>query len=314
METPAFITYMAERLNATLTRENIRDMINIAQNEILSNDNRITRIVPDPFLHTGSDDFTGHATNNTSGAFTFEVNETIPTTTPTRGYLLVTEGGITDRYKYVSYSGKIFTLADGVSLSRTYTSAATVVVDDFTLIASGAIFSSRKNDTTTQFDVRRVTRVYAFRSRTGGWPFGYSRFARFGLNNTSFRPDRVRNINSPELEVSADTFESFLPNNGDCEIEAWRENTPGNTTDVYMCRAQRWADQVLTEDVPLTIPGDHWQTTLLKWGILKDVEYTEYGRDDNPQDKYDKALIKFLTWAAAGVDTTTPRRTLPRPV
>jgi len=309
MNTNAFVTFMSERLNASLSREKILNMCNRAQNEILSNDNRITRIVPDPFIHTGSDGMTAIA--NSGGIFTFTVNATIPSTTPTKGYIMVTEGGTTERYEYISYSGAIFVLADGVSLSKAYTVAATAVVDDISLIASGAIFSSKQNNKIEQYDVRRVTRLYAFRSKTGGWSSGYGRYGKFSLNGSSFRPDRVMNINSVEVEVESDTTESQEAITGDCRIDFWRENAPGNTTDVYICRAQRWANQLLTEDVPLTIP-DRWQTNLLRYAILRDVEYTEYGRNDKPEGLYEKYLKEFLLWAEAGVDTTTPTRTLPK--
>lgn len=311
METNAFITFMSERVSASLSREKLLNMTNRAQNEILSADNRITRIVPDPFLHTGSVGFTAAAGNNL-GLFTFTVTTAIPLTTATRGYLLVTRvGGVIDRYKYVSYSGSVFALADGVALLFTYTTSATAIVDDLEQIASGAIFSSKQNNRTQQYDVRRITRVYAFRSKTGGWLGGYGRFGNFSLNNSSFRPDRLMNINAVEIEVSADTSESLEAISGDAIVDIWRENAPGNTTDVYIARAQRWPDQLLTEDVPLTIP-DKFQTTLLRYAILRDIEYTEYGRNTKPEELYEKYYAEFLLWAAAGVDTTTPTRTLPK--
>lgn len=310
METNAFVTYMSERLNASLSREKILNMANRAQNEILGTDNRITRIIPDPFIHTGSAGMVA-AAGNTIGLFTFTVNAAIALTTPTKGYLMVSEGSTTERYEYTSYSGAVFTLADGVSLEKTYTTAATAVVDDFALIASGAIFSSKQNNRVEQYDVRRVSRIYAFRSKTGGWLGGYGRFGLYSTNNSSFRPDRLMNLNAVEIEVEADTSDSLEALSGDCRIDNWRENAPGNTVDVYMCRAQRWPEQLLTEDVPLTIP-DKFQTTLLKYAILRDVEYTEYGRNNNPEDLYEKYLKEFLSWAAVGVDTTTPTRTLPK--
>jgi hypothetical protein len=300
---------MEERLNDTLSREKILNSINRSQNEILSNDNRITRIISDPFIHTGSQNFTD-AGANTIGLFTYTVVETIPLDTPTKGFLLITDT-TTDQVEYVSYSGSVFTLADNVSLPRTYNSTATSVVDDLNIIASGAIFNASPNMTTLQYDIRRVDRVYAFRSKTGGWPGGYGRWGSFSTNNSSFRPDRLMNLNSDEIEVSCDTAESLEPLSNDCRITMWRENTPGHTTDVYMARAQRWPAQVLTEDVPLTIP-DRWQTNLLAYAILRDVEYTEYGRNTVPEEMYQKYLKDFLTWAESGSDSTTTTRTLPK--
>jgi hypothetical protein len=308
MDTNAFVTFMSERLNASLSREKILNMTNRAQNEILSHDNRITRIIPDPFIHTGSDGFNGDLANNI-GDFDFVVTQTIPLTTPTKGYIIVTDGNFVDRYHYTEYNGSIFTLADGTSLIRTYTTAATIVVDDLSLLSSGAIFSSKGNNRVEQYDVRRVTRVYAFRNKTGGYPSGYG--VGGVSNNSSFRPDRLMNLNSVEIEVETDTSESQEALLGDARIDFWRENAPGNTSAVYMCRAQRWPDQLLNEDVPLTIP-DGWQTNLLKFAILRDVEYTEYGRNDRPEEMYEKYLMDFKKWAEAGVDTTTPTRTLPK--
>ena len=310
METSAFVTYMVERLNDALSREKILNMMNRAQNEIFSNDNRITRIVPDPFIHTGSDAFTDPGTN-TSGLFTYTVVETIPLTTPTKGFILITDSSVTDSVEYVSYSGSVFTLADGVSLPRTYTSSATSVVDDFNIIASGALFGSSPNQLTKQWDVRRVTKVYAFRSNIGNWLGGYGWWGVYTTSNASSRPNKLRNLNSNEIDISSDTSESLEPITGDCLIQPWRQNPPGDTTDVFIARAQRWPQQLLTEADPLTLP-DRWQTNLLKYAILRDVEYTEYGRNDNPELLYDKYLTEFLTWADSGVDTTTPTQTLPK--
>ena len=119
------------------------------------------------------------------------------------------------------------------------------------------------------------------------------------------------NPNTVEIDVEADTSDSLEAMLGDAIIDFWRENAPGNTSSVYMGRAQRWPDQLLTEDVPLTIP-DRYQTTLLRYAILRDIEYTEYGRNDKPEDLYKKYLDDFLLWAATGVDTTTPTRTTPK--
>jgi hypothetical protein len=312
MNTNAFVTYMAARINGNLSRENILNRTNLAQNEILGNDNRITRIIPDPFIHTGSDTFDG-VFGQIIGAFSYDIFPgPIPLTTPTQGYLIVSDqSGNVDRYHYVSYSGNTFTFADGVSLVRTYTTNATAKVDDIECIASGSIFSSKQNNRVEQYDVRKVFRVYAFRSKTGGWPGGYGRFGAFSTNNSSFRPDMLLNPNSVEIEVEADTDESLEAMSGDCKINFWRQNAPGNTADVYMCRAQRWPAQLLTEAVPLTIP-DKFQTNLLRYAILRDVEYTEYGRSDNPETLYEKYLAEFLSETSVGVDTTTPTRTLPK--
>jgi hypothetical protein len=70
-------------------------------------------------------EYTSHATNNTSGKTTFEVQENISQNTQSSGYISVID--YTDRsvqeYEYASWSGKIFYLDTGppaVTLDRTY--------------------------------------------------------------------------------------------------------------------------------------------------------------------------------------------------
>lgn len=78
--------------------------------------------------------YSSHATNNTSGASTFEVTTTIETDTPLSGYIRVpirnAAGMIVgeDRYQYDSWSGSIFTLNVSNTLSATYDSNDTAYV------------------------------------------------------------------------------------------------------------------------------------------------------------------------------------------
>ena len=308
MLTPAFVTYMLQRLNANITREQLLDKINIAQNEILSHENRFTRIVPDPFFHTGSDDFVA-ASGNNIGDFDLVISTTIPLTTPTKGILLITESSVTDRVQYTSYSGSTFTLSDGVSLPRTYTVAATIVVDKFECVISGCVFSSIQGQTTRQYDVRNIARIYAFQDRRSGFRLFGDQFFR-GSIRASFRPERMVNRNLQEIEISSDVMQSLEPLSEDASLINWRENDPDTTTDVFIVNAYRWPDQLTNEDVRLTIP-ERFQTTLLKYAILRDSEYTEYGRNDNPEFLYEKYLKEFLGFAKQSANTdhsvTLPR-------
>jgi len=83
---------MVSNLSADLTREQIVDMTNRAQNEILSHDNNITRIKPDPNVHTGSDDMTGTIAN-TSGLASFTVTANIDTAVATKGFIQISDTG-----------------------------------------------------------------------------------------------------------------------------------------------------------------------------------------------------------------------------
>jgi len=313
---------MSERLNADLTREQILDMTNKAQNEILGHANRITRIVPDPFIHTGSDDLTGitpNGANNLIGDILFRIDESPSLDTPSAGFIQITNtDGTLDKYEYHSIlrlpddTSNAFVLADGVSLDKTYPGGELVKVDIHDIIASGALFSSIKKDRRIQFDVRSVTRVYAFRSKVPGFANRFG-FGAFNRQSGSFKPDRLKNYNDPEVDITADSIQSMEPLSKDCRIVEWEDNPPPDKleTTLWRCRAQRWPNQLTNEDVLLEIP-DQFQTNLLRFAILKDEEYKEYGRDDNPNDRYEDFLSKFLTWAEGATTSTTKTYATPR--
>ena len=315
MQTNEFITYMAERLNADLTREQILDMTNKCQNEILAHDNRITRILPEPFMHTGSDSLTGTA-SNALGDITFDVTTVIPTTVATKGYIQVTDAGTTDKYEYQNFTGSSFILADDVTLTRAYTTSATMEVAQFDIIVSGALFSSVRNERNiVQWDVRRVSRIYAYSNNIGGRGYLSSGFGGFGANSStgSRNPEFTNNYNGNQIEVPADSIESKEPLSGDCRVVFWQDNSPPKnpSQQVYFTRAQRWPNQLINEQVPLEIP-DRFQTTLLRFAILRDEEYREWGRDDNPNEKYNEFMKEFLTWADEGSESVTKTYTDPR--
>jgi len=215
--------------------------------------------------------------------------------------LLVTQT-TTTKYEYASYSGKVFTLKNGVTLSASYTSAATATVDTYELIASGALFSSIANRT-TQWDIRKVQRVYTFSSDD-------SRYTAYGGSDIkSYRPDRQANSNSYDVEVSVDSTESLEPNSKDAKIVFWRENDPGVSTAEFLAEAYRWPDQLTSESVAITIPA-RFHTNLLYYAVLKDIEYEEYGSADRPMQLYEKYLKEFLDEVNRGA-TTEQRQTLP---
>ena len=303
MQTSEFITYMAERMHGDLSRANIRDIANRVQNEILSVPNRLTRIKPDPYVHTSSSDYTSHASNNSSGDGTFEVTANIKTTDPTSGYLIITDGTNTDKLKYASYSGAIFTLADGVTCARNYDSTYTATIDAYQNIASGSIFSSINNQT-TQWDIRSVKRIYTFSNND------YDFRSYEGANVASYRPEHFNNMNSQEIEIPVDCEPSIEPDSKDCEITFWRENDPGNTTDVFIAQAYRWPAQVTTESIALTIP-DWGQRNVLRFGMLADEEYRENGDDTRAATRYENALKEFQRKIADG-SVSNPQHTFPR--
>lgn len=86
--------------------------------------------------------YTSHATNNTSGAGTFQVQEAIETDTPSSGYIRVpTRNGSgvivgEDRYQFVSWTGSVFTLVG--TLTKTYDGNDTAYVPYIDVQAIGA--------------------------------------------------------------------------------------------------------------------------------------------------------------------------------
>jgi len=75
--------------------------------------------------------YTSHASNNTSGDTSFEVQEDIATDTPSTGTLRVVDDSSSteQRYRYSSWSSKTFTLVTGASGSATSGSSGQTLVD-----------------------------------------------------------------------------------------------------------------------------------------------------------------------------------------
>lgn len=160
-------------------------------------------------------------------------------------------------------------------------------------------------DGTTTYDVRNVSRIYTFNIRSSPI-FEYG-----GINRTSHRPEVMVNpMASDETVIPSDCVQSIAPSSTDCLVKLWRENDPGTQTTVYLAEAYKWPTQLTTEAVALSIP-EQFQRGLLKYAVLKELEYTEYGSADNPEELYKKELAKFDAWASRGATTritcTPPR-------
>lgn len=95
--------------------------------------------------------FTSHATNNTSGSATFEVNEVIPSDVPSEGYIrVVNADGTQERYHYSSWSGSVFTLDatdHPTGLSKNYDGTSTAYVPFIDTEAGGAAVGATWNGT-----------------------------------------------------------------------------------------------------------------------------------------------------------------------
>lgn len=173
----------------------------------------------------------------------------------------------------------------------------------YNYVASTQIYDSV--DGTTQYDIRNVSRIYTFNIRSSPI-FEYG-----GINRTSHRPEYMVNpMASDETVIPSDCVQSIRPNASDCRVKIWRENNPGTQTTLYLAEAYRWPTQLTSESVSLSIP-EQFQRGLLKFAVLKDLEYTEYGSADNPEEKYEEELAKFDLWSSRGattIHTSTPPR------
>lgn len=78
--------------------------------------------------------YTSHATNNTAGAGTFEVNETIDADLPQTGWIHVWDSSTNTKqeYRYASWTGLIFTLRTEVTGSATSTGSSTSLISTST--------------------------------------------------------------------------------------------------------------------------------------------------------------------------------------
>lgn len=173
----------------------------------------------------------------------------------------------------------------------------------YNYVASTAVRDSI--DGTTTYDIRNVSRVYTFNIRQSPI-FEYG-----GINRTSHRPETMVNpAASDETIIPSDCEQSMAPSSTDCRVKLWRENDPGTTTNIYLAECYKWPTQLTTEAVSLSIP-EQFQRGLLKFAVLKELEYTEFGSADKPEEMYKKELAKFDAWANRGA-TTRPTHTLPR--
>lgn len=175
----------------------------------------------------------------------------------------------------------------------------------FLYTASSAIFSGVDN--TTQKDIRVVKRIYTYNIRNT------RNFAYGGWDRISHRPDAAVNpYASDEVDLSFDCTPSIAASSSDAKVAFWRENDPGTQTEDLRAVAYYWPTQLTSENIQLMVP-DQFQRLLLKYGVFRDLEYTEYGAADRPETLYEKELLKFDAWAN-GITVTAGGATPPREV
>lgn len=116
------------------------------------------------FRTTGGEDiektqFSSHATNNTLGSGTFEVTTTIPSDTPSSGYIRIVDVSDTsvdreERVAYSSWTGTVFTLSG--TLAKTYGASDTAYVPYYDEVAGATSVSVTVIYSTNQTVLTRV--------------------------------------------------------------------------------------------------------------------------------------------------------------
>lgn len=184
----------------------------------------------------------------------------------------------------------------------------TTVAGTFQYAASSALFSSVGGiKGATQYDIRTVTRIYAFNN-------DQRIFAYNSQDIVSDRPYEEENgAASSEVRAVQDITPSVEPLSADCQIFWWEDQDPGATTVDWRAECYRWPTQFTADSVALEVPAPY-QDNLLLWQVLKRCGIKQYGAPGRSIDTLiEEALPGF--WLAMGNrKNARPRRTRPSEV
>lgn len=182
-----------------------------------------------------------------------------------------------------------------------------LVITDSTIkryIANTSIFSSL--DGTTQVDIRRIKRVFAFTAKNN--PYGS--YGGYGGGVNSF-PPRMVNSAVPEITMPCESQDSVEPLDDACLVDFYRDFSPAVSTDLYNVEAWRWPDQLLSENIAISLPLQFRKTVLL-FGVLAKIETRDFGRDDTIMAKYQQSLTDWYSYDEIGQADFRAPNTPPR--
>lgn len=112
-------------------------------------------------------------------------------------------------------------------------------------------------------------------------------------------------------EIPFTTNESNNPFAQDVSITFPETFDPGDTTDVFKVERYTWAEQLLSEQIPITIPESQ-QTKALMYRVLALMEEMEYGQPgafaDRYQREYEPEWIRFSNRPVVYEQTRTKPR------
>lgn len=178
----------------------------------------------------------------------------------------------------------------------------------FSYPASSALFSSVGGvKGGTQWDIRTVSRIYAFNN-------DQRVFAYNSQDIVSDRPYEEENgAASTEVRAVEDVTPSVKPLAADCTLTWWEDQDPGDTTIDWRAVAYRWPTQFLSESVDLEVP-DGFQDTLLLYNVLQRAGVKQFGaRSQNLEELIQFEERRFVKYSGSRV-SSKKRRTLPSEV
>lgn len=164
----------------------------------------------------------------------------------------------------------------------------------FNYVASNTLFDA--SDTTVGAlvgDVRSVRRVYRIDTvvNTPNWffPDGYYPFITVNPGEDPFFGDR-----GTEMIVKIACVLSRNPMSSDCLVK-WPTMYPpafSSQPTRFKSEAYLWPTQLLSENIPLTMP-DEFCLSLLLNGVMEFMEQEAFGKSDWPSKRMQDQLIEF---------------------
>jgi hypothetical protein len=94
------------------------------------------------------------------------------------------------------------------------------------------------------------------------------------------------------VKVRFDATDSLGAGLADCTIKWPAMYNPGTTTIAWRAVAYTWPTQITSEAIALSVPED-FQHSLLFLHVLKHIERREFGRNDDAEIMYQRALSRF---------------------
>jgi len=134
-------------------------------------------------------------------------------------------------------------------------------------------------------DIRSIARIYSLSPRCGVFPLV--------MAGWSPRPQRI-GVGRGEVWLDARfaLVKSKKPVAQDCLIKWDKSNNPGDTTKTWFAEAYLWPRQIISTNIPLTVP-DNYQTGILLETVLAMVEKRSYGRAGYSREEYLYDISQF---------------------